>query len=224
MWHLTNIFCIRFSLLINFVEDETQESWKGYLYAFILTITAVIQTLVLGQYFQRMFIIGMQIRTSIVSSVYRKVLEINIAQKPYSFYNATFLALGYQNFEQCSKRINSRRNCKPYVSRCTAIHGSHHLPQYALVCSIADWISYLLFVQHIGYYDSSLIFFLFNSIVYIILGPSVFAGLGVMILLIPVNGVLANATKKLQIKQMKYKDKRVKMMNEILSGIKVIHL
>jgi hypothetical protein len=42
-----------------------------------------------------------------------------------------------------------------------------------------------------------------------------------MILLIPVNGVLANATKKLQIQQMKYKDKRVKMMSEILSGIKV---
>ena len=42
-----------------------------------------------------------------------------------------------------------------------------------------------------------------------------------MILLIPINGVLANATKKLQIKQMKYKDKRVKMMNEILSGMKV---
>lgn len=45
-----------------------------------------------------------------------------------------------------------------------------------------------------------------------------------MILLIPVNGVLANATKKLQIQQMKYKDKRVKMMSEILSGIKVRHL
>ena len=56
---------------------------------------------------------------------------------------------------------------------------------------------------------------------FLLLGPSVFAGLGVMILLIPVNGVLANATKKLQIQQMKYKDKRVKMMSEILSGIKV---
>lgn len=43
-----------------------------------------------------------------------------------------------------------------------------------------------------------------------------------MILLVPINGVLANATKKLQIQQMKYKDKRVKMMNEILSGMKVI--
>ena len=64
----------------------------------------------------------------------------------------------------------------------------------------------------------------FNLCIFQLVGPSVFAGLGVMILLIPINGVLANATKKLQIKQMKYKDKRVKMMNEILSGMKVIKL
>lgn len=61
------------SLLIGFVEDTTQESWKGYLYAIILTLTAMLQTVILGQYFQRMFVIGMQIRTSIVSSIYRKV-------------------------------------------------------------------------------------------------------------------------------------------------------
>ena len=57
---------------------------------------------------------------------------------------------------------------------------------------------------------------------YDIIGVAVFAGLAVMILLVPVNGFLANATKKLQIKQMKNKDKRVKMMNEILSGMKVM--
>ena len=50
---------------------------------------------------------------------------------------------------------------------------------------------------------------------------AVFSGLAVMILLIPVNGVIASATRKLQIEQMKNKDKRVKMMNEILSGVKV---
>ena len=56
---------------------------------------------------------------------------------------------------------------------------------------------------------------------YPIIGPSVFAGLAVMIILIPVNGFIANKVKTLQIKQMKNKDERVKMMNEILSGIKV---
>lgn len=55
-----------------------------------------------------------------------------------------------------------------------------------------------------------------------ILGPSVLAGLAVMIVLIPVNGLIANKVKTLQIKQMKYKDERVKLMNEVLNGIKVI--
>lgn len=54
-----------------------------------------------------------------------------------------------------------------------------------------------------------------------ILGPSVLAGLAVMIILIPVNSVIANKVKTLQIRQMKNKDERVKLMNEILSGIKV---
>lgn len=55
-----------------------------------------------------------------------------------------------------------------------------------------------------------------------ILGPSVLSGLAVMIILIPVNGVIANKAKNLQIKQMKNKDERVKLMNEILNGIKVL--
>ncbi|KAK7795121.1 hypothetical protein U0070_002709, partial [Myodes glareolus] len=53
------------------------------------------------------------------------------------------------------------------------------------------------------------------------LGPSVLAGVGVMVLMIPVNAVLATKNRKIQVKNMKYKDKRLKIMNEILSGIKV---
>ena len=59
---------------------------------------------------------------------------------------------------------------------------------------------------------------------YLEMGPSVFAGLLVMILLLPLNGFLASLQRKLQVKQMKHKDERVKMMNEILNGIKVIKL
>ncbi len=54
-----------------------------------------------------------------------------------------------------------------------------------------------------------------------IIGPSVLAGLGVMILLIPVNGVLASFQRKLQIKFMAKKDERIKLMNEVLNGMKV---
>lgn len=45
-----------------------------------------------------------------------------------------------------------------------------------------------------------------------------------MIILIPVNGFIANKIKTLQIRQMKNKDERVKLMNEILGGIKVLKL
>nr|AJG01605.1 ATP-binding cassette sub-family C member 1 [Dreissena polymorpha] len=56
------------------------------------------------------------------------------------------------------------------------------------------------------------------------LGPSVLAGLGVLVLLIPVNAVIAAKTRKYQVEQMKLKDARIKLMNEVLNGIKVLKL
>uniref|UniRef100_A0A673CJH5 ATP-binding cassette, sub-family C (CFTR/MRP), member 3 n=1 Tax=Sphaeramia orbicularis TaxID=375764 RepID=A0A673CJH5_9TELE len=56
------------------------------------------------------------------------------------------------------------------------------------------------------------------------LGPSVLAGVAVMILLIPFNAVIAMKTRAYQVEQMQYKDARIKLMNEILNGIKVLKL
>nr|CAD7417688.1 unnamed protein product [Timema cristinae] len=57
-----------------------------------------------------------------------------------------------------------------------------------------------------------------------IMGPSVLAGLAVMVVLIPINGFIANKVKTLQIRQMKTKDQRIKLMNEVLNGIKVLKM
>ncbi|KAF6719853.1 Multidrug resistance-associated protein 1 [Oryzias melastigma] len=56
------------------------------------------------------------------------------------------------------------------------------------------------------------------------LGPSVLAGVAVMILMVPVNAVIAMKTKTYQVAQMKNKDSRIKLMNEMLNGIKVLKL
>uniref|UniRef100_A0A4W5LCQ0 ATP-binding cassette, sub-family C (CFTR/MRP), member 3 n=1 Tax=Hucho hucho TaxID=62062 RepID=A0A4W5LCQ0_9TELE len=56
------------------------------------------------------------------------------------------------------------------------------------------------------------------------LGPSVLAGVAVMILLIPLNAAIAVKTRVYQVEQMQYKDARIKLMNEILNGIKVLKL
>lgn len=59
---------------------------------------------------------------------------------------------------------------------------------------------------------------------YQLVGPSMFAGVGVMVLMIPLNGVIARMMKKLQITQMKNKDSRTRLMTEILNNIKSIKL
>uniref|UniRef100_A0A8C3M273 Canalicular multispecific organic anion transporter 2 n=1 Tax=Chrysolophus pictus TaxID=9089 RepID=A0A8C3M273_CHRPC len=56
------------------------------------------------------------------------------------------------------------------------------------------------------------------------LGPSVLAGVAVMVLLIPFNSAVAIKTRAYQVEQMRYKDSRIKLMNEILGGIKVLKL
>lgn len=56
------------------------------------------------------------------------------------------------------------------------------------------------------------------------LGVSVFAGVAVMIILIPASTFISRYMQKIQTSQMKKKDERIKLINEILSGIKVIKL
>ena len=60
-------------LMINFTKNESDPEWRGYIYAVLLFLTAVVQSLFLHQYFHRCFTIGMRIRTAIIAAVYNKV-------------------------------------------------------------------------------------------------------------------------------------------------------
>jgi len=59
---------------------------------------------------------------------------------------------------------------------------------------------------------------------YQLLGPACFAGVAVMIVMIPINGVIARLMKTLQKEQMKNKDARTKLISEILNNMKSIKL
>lgn len=54
------------------------------MYAFLLFFVASIQTLILAQYFQRMFIVGLRIRTALISAVYRKALIMSNSSRKES--------------------------------------------------------------------------------------------------------------------------------------------
>ncbi|XP_071328193.1 multidrug resistance-associated protein 1-like isoform X2 [Trachinotus anak] len=55
-----------------------------------------------------------------------------------------------------------------------------------------------------------------------LLGLSALAGITAVILIFPLNGVIAKMRSKLQEAQMKFMDGRIKLMNEILSGVKIL--
>lgn len=59
--------------MINFTNDKSTFPWQGYLYAVLLFVVALLQSIFLQQYFQRCFVLGMKVRTAIMAAVYKKV-------------------------------------------------------------------------------------------------------------------------------------------------------
>ncbi|KAJ2731440.1 hypothetical protein IW152_004528 [Coemansia sp. BCRC 34962] len=66
---------------------------------------------------------------------------------------------------------------------------------------------------------SMVVYMLYNT-----LGWSVFAGVAIMVVSIPLNGWISRRVRTLQSEQMKNKDKRTTMISEVLSGVRVIKL
>ena len=63
--------------MIHFTSDKTIPVWRGYVYAVLLFIVAELQSVLLHQYFIRQNKLGMRLRTSIISAVFRKVTTLS---------------------------------------------------------------------------------------------------------------------------------------------------
>ncbi|PKU36984.1 canalicular multispecific organic anion transporter 1 [Limosa lapponica baueri] len=170
-------------LLIAFVSDEESFVWQGYLYAILLFLTALIQSLCLQQYFSLCFQMGTNVRATLIAAIYKKALTMSSATRKESTVGETvnLMSADAQRFMDMSNFV-------------------HQL-----------WSSPLQIILSIV--------FLWGE-----LGPSVLAGIAVMVLLIPINGFLVAKAKTIQVKNMKNKDERMKMMSEILNGIKILKL
>lgn len=58
-------------------------------------------------------------------------------------------------------------------------------------------------------------------LLYQLLGNSVFFGLGCMLVAPPISFITASIQNKLRLKLMEIKDERIRLMNEVVSGIRV---
>ncbi|KAK7506164.1 hypothetical protein BaRGS_00002276, partial [Batillaria attramentaria] len=169
--------------LIQFTTNKDEYEWRGYLYAALLFAVALMQSIVLHQYFHGCLVLGMRLRSVIVSAVYRKTLRMSNASKKTSTVGEIVNLMS----------VDAQR----FMDLMTYFHTIWSGPFQICVS----------------------LYFLWQT-----LGPSVLAGVGVMVLLIPINALIAHKTRQLQVKQMTLKDSRIKLMNEVLNGIKVLKL
>ncbi|KAJ8247979.1 hypothetical protein GJAV_G00236800 [Gymnothorax javanicus] len=170
-------------LLISFTQDTSIYAWKGYLYAVVMLLVTVLQSLFLQTYFHKCFMLGIRVRTGITAVVYKKALVLSNDARKESTAGETVNLISAD-----AQRLNEVTNFIHLLWSCPL--------QIALA-----------------------ILFLWQE-----LGPSTLAGLAVMVLMVPLNTLLASKSRSFQMKNMKHKDKRMKIMNEILNGIKTLKL
>uniref|UniRef100_A0A8C8BCN0 Uncharacterized protein n=1 Tax=Otus sunia TaxID=257818 RepID=A0A8C8BCN0_9STRI len=170
-------------LLIAFVSDEESFAWQGYLYAILLFLTALIQSLCLQQYFSLCFQLGIKVRASLIAAIYKKALTMSSATRKESTVGETVNLMS--------------ADAQRFMDMANFVHQLWSSPLQIILSIVFLWGE---------------------------LGPSVLAGIAVMVLLIPINGFLVAKAKAIQVRNMKNKDERMKIMSEILNGIKILKL
>uniref|UniRef100_A0A1I8FUW2 ABC transmembrane type-1 domain-containing protein n=1 Tax=Macrostomum lignano TaxID=282301 RepID=A0A1I8FUW2_9PLAT len=167
--------------ILKYLQSGAVYEWRGYFYVGLIFLAGLVQTAILHQYFHIVFVLGMQIRTSLVCAVYNKSLKLsNQARKTTTTGSiVNLMSVDSFKFQELMSYIN-------------------------ILWPAADCYLFSAALPRAG--------------------PSIFAGVAVLIILIPINGVLAKYMKQFQVEQMELKDTRIKMISEILAGIRVIKL
>lgn len=81
--------------MINFTANKSIFMWEGYLYAVLLFVVALLQSIFLQQYFQRCFVLGMKVRTAIMAAVYKKVKADRRETRRVLLLSSTLLQTNY---------------------------------------------------------------------------------------------------------------------------------
>ncbi|XP_027566718.2 canalicular multispecific organic anion transporter 1 [Pipra filicauda] len=170
-------------LLIAFVSDEEAFAWQGYLYAILLFLAAVVQSICLQQHFSLCFQLGINVRASLIAAIYKKSLTMSNATRKESTVGETVNLMS--------------ADAQRFMDMANFVHQLWSSPLQIILSIVFLWAE---------------------------LGASVLAGIAVMVLLIPINAFLVAKAKTIQVRNMKNKDERMKIMTEILNGIKILKL
>ena len=64
-------------MVIEYVEDKNHkvESWKGFIFAVAMFVTAIVQSFMLQYYFHYCYLLGMKVKTALLGLIYEKVIQ-----------------------------------------------------------------------------------------------------------------------------------------------------
>ncbi|KAL3882083.1 hypothetical protein ACJMK2_028455 [Sinanodonta woodiana] len=181
VFNIGNVILLK--LLIDFAEDYSMMSWKGYVMVAGFLLNISVKTFVYQQLCYKTMIVALRVKTALISAVYSKSLTIN-------------------------NKVRTQFTLGEIVN--------------LMSVDVERIFSFVYFFW--GLWASPLEVIIALSLLYGTVGPSMLAGLAVLILLMPLNAIITRKIHKLEDKQMKYKDERVKLITEILNGIKILKL
>ena len=67
--------------IINFASSADAPVWRGVFYSVCLLLVAFMQTLLLSTYFYRMYLVGLWVKSALISAIYRKSLTVTAEAK-----------------------------------------------------------------------------------------------------------------------------------------------
>eukprot|EP00026_Physarum_polycephalum_P000464 Phypoly_transcript_00465.p1 GENE.Phypoly_transcript_00465~~Phypoly_transcript_00465.p1 ORF type:complete len:1411 (+),score=128.73 Phypoly_transcript_00465:182-4414(+) len=172
---------VMLNLVISFVQDREAPYHRGFLIVLAMFSLAVTQTLSVNTYFFGTFRVGMQVRSAVVSIVYRKSVRLSNSARMTTSVGEI---VNHQSID--AQRF---QNLLPYL------HMAWSAPFQIAIAMYMLWK---------------------------LVGVAVLGGVAVMILVIPLNTLMARKQGAIQKKMLVNKDQRIKATNEVLSGIRVI--
>ena len=100
-------------------RDEAY-NWKGYFYGGLMLATTIVQSILLSQYFTQMFIVAMNMRTSLIATIYKKSLVMSSTARKESTVGeiVNLMSVDVQRFMVRKKLFN----CILYISGSNKFH------------------------------------------------------------------------------------------------------
>ncbi|EWM27872.1 multidrug resistance-associated protein 1-like isoform 1 [Nannochloropsis gaditana] len=187
--------------------------YVGFEYLGLLFVAAVCSSISLHQYFHRCFRTGMRLKSAVIGLVYKKALKIRPGQSKGKEAKEEGVEQGKAGTTVVSKPGPPKRSLEAKstgeITNLMAVDAQR----------LQDLMSYFSTLWSAPYQCSLALFLLYRE-----LGVAIVGGLGVMLISIPISAFVARRTREIQRKVMAVKDERIKVTNEVLSGIKIIKL